>query len=374
MDDRVNPETTVAPLVTPKPVKSKASPTRTLMFLALPLALLVGGYFYVTGGQVISTDNAYIQADMVGVSTDVAGTVAAIEVHENDLVKKDQVLFRLKQDSYKTNLAGAEAQLGTVRNQILTLQASYKQAQAQIAQTEADIPFFETQLKRQQDLVASNAGTRSAFDQAKHDLDAAKQKVIVAKVSAQAMLAQLGNDADQAIEQNPFYLQAQTAVDNARRDLADTIVKAPFDGIVTNVNTIQIGSYLQASQAAFALVSNTNLWITASPKETELTYVKPGQPATISVDAYPDVEWKGKVASISPASGASFSLLPAQNTSGNWVKVVQRIGMRVSIDDIANRPPLRVGMSVTVNVDTGHPRGLPDFIAKVFSTPAKAHD
>jgi len=356
----------VAP-VAAKPARKRRSLLRPFLFLLLPVALVAGGYYYVTGGQIMSTDNAYVQADMVGVSTDVAGTVVAIEVRDNDTVAKGQVLYRLKPDSYQTALDAANAQLGTVRNQILTLQASYKQSLAQIAQAQADIPFFEASFKRQQDLSASAASSRATFDQAKHDLDSAKQKVLVAKAQAQAMLAQLGDDTDQPVEKNPFYLQAQTGVDNAKRDLADTVVRAPFDGVVTNVSSLQVGGYLQASQAAFSLVSSNKVWIGASPKETELTYVRPGQTVTITVDTYPGVEWHGKVDSISPASGSSFSLLPAQNTSGNWVKVVQRIPMRVRIDDLAGKPPLRVGMSVTAEVDTGHAHGLPDFAQKMLA-------
>ncbi len=181
----------------------------------------------------------------------------------------------------------------------------------------------------------------------------------VAKAEAAATRAQLGNDPNQPVEQNPSYLQAQSAVDNAERNLDRTIVRAPFDGIVTNVSSLQVGAYLQASQSGFSLVSTTHMWIAASPKETELTYVREGQPVAISVDTYPGVEWKGKVSSISPASGSSFSLLPAQNTTGNWVKVVQRIPMLVSIDDMADKPPLRIGMSVTVGVDTGHAVAVP---------------
>ncbi len=350
-----------APAIT-LPPKKKRSLTRPFLFALLPVALVAGGYYYVIGGQIMETDNAYVQAASVGVSTDVAGTVIEINVHNNQEVRKGDVLYRLRPDTYKIALAGAQAQLGTVRNQVVTLQASYTMALAQIAQAKADIPFFEAQYKRQQDLQTSSAASKANFDSAKHDLDAANQKVLVAQSSAQAMLAQLGGDASQPVEQNPFYLQAQSAVDNAQRDLNDTIVKAPFDGIVTNVDNLQLGAYLQASQQAFNLVSTTNVWVDASPKETELTYVKPGQDVTIAVDTYPGVEWKGKVQTIAPSYSSSFSLLPAQNTTGNWVKVVQRIPMRVTIDPSPDKPVLRVGMSVEVSVDTGHARGLPDFV------------
>ncbi|NLS06460.1 HlyD family secretion protein [Rhizobium sp. P32RR-XVIII] len=362
-----------APSSNPAPVAAVAAPdgtkvrrrrslTRPVLFALLPVALVVGGYYYVNGGQVMSTDNAYIQADMVGLTTDVSGIVDQINVHENETVKAGQVLFSLKPDSFRIALDGAKAQLGAQRNQIENLKASYQQSLAEITQAEADIPYYQAQFARQQNLINSSAATRSAYDEAKHDLDAALQKVAVAKAQAAATLAQLGGDAGQPVEQNPLYLEAKSKVDDAQRELDHSVVKAPFDGIVTNVNALQVGSYLQASQQAFSLVATNHLWIAASPKETELTYVKPGQEAAIYVDTYPGVEWKGKVESISPASGSSFSLLPAQNTTGNWVKVVQRIPIRVSIEDAAGKPPLRVGMSTIVDVDTGHARGLPDFV------------
>ncbi len=346
----------------PAPVpKRKRSLLRPILFAALPVALVVGGYEYVTGGQIMSTDNAYVAAQSLGVSTDVSGTVSAIEVHNNEHVAKGQVLFRLKGESFRIALEGAKAQLGTVRNQVLTLQASYKQSLSQLDQAKADLPYYETAFKRQQDLIANAVASKATFDQAQHDLVSTRQKVAVAQAQVQAMLAQLGNDPNQPIEQNPFYLQAKSAVDNAQRDLNDTIVRAPFDGIVTNVDALQVGGYLKAPQPAFSLISDTNMWVEASPKETELTYVRPGQHATVTVDTYPGLEWQGTVESISPASGSSFSLLPAQNTTGNWVKVVQRIPMRVRLASSPDKPPLRVGMSVVVEVDTGHARGLPDF-------------
>ena len=332
---------------------------RPLLFALLPLALVAGGYEYVEGGQVMSTDNAYVQAQSSGISTDVSGIVASVAVRNNQHVKKGDVLFRLRDEPFRIALDGAMAQLGTVRNQVLTQQASYKQAVVQIDQAKADLPYYTSVFKRQQDLVSSVVASRATYDQAEHDVTSTHQKVMVAQAQAQAMLAQLGYDENQPVENNPFYKQAKSAVDEAQRDLNDTAVRAPFDGIVTNVDSLQVGSYLRASQAAFSLVSDTNIWVDASPKETELTYVARGQKAVVTVDTYPGVVWTGVVDSISPASGSSFSLLPAQNTTGNWVKVVQRIPMRVTLDPADGKPPLRVGMSVVVEVDTGHARGLP---------------
>ena len=341
---------------------AKRNLLRPLLFALLPVALVIGGYEYVTGGKVMSTDNAYVAARSLGVSTDVSGTVAAVEVHDNQHVEKGQVLFRLKSASFRVALEGAEAMLGTVRNQVLTLQASYKQSLSQIAQAKADLPFYETSYKRQQELLSAAYASKAAYDAAEHELTATRQRVSVAEAQAQSMLAQLGGDANQPLEMSPFYLQAKSAVDNARRDLDDTIVRAPFSGIVTNVDAMQVGGYLKAAQAGFSLISDRDIWIEASPKETELTYVKPGEPATVTVDTYPDVAWHGTVQSISPASGSSFSLLPAQNTTGNWVKVVQRIPMRVQLELDPAKPPLRVGMSAVVDVETGHARGLPDAV------------
>lgn len=350
----------------PRPKTPARKHVRRGLFLALPLVLLGGGDLYVTGGQQMTTDNAYVRADTVGISTDVPGTVVEVAVHDNEQVRKGQLLFRLRDDSYRIALEGAQAQLGTVRNQILTLQASYRQAQAQIAQAEADLPFYEASFNRQKNLLATSAASQATYDSARHDLEAAQQKVAVAKAQADAMLAQLGGDANQKLEDNPFYLQAAAAVDRARRDLADTVVTAPFDGIVTRVDALQIGSYLPVSQQGFSLVSTDRMWIEASPKETELTYVKPGQKVAIFIDTHPDEEWSGTVESISPASDASFALLPAQNTSGNWVKVVQRIPLRVSIDPAPDKPPLRAGMSAELAIETGHARGIPTFLARLL--------
>jgi membrane fusion protein (multidrug efflux system) len=180
-------------------------------------------------------------------------------------------------------------------------------------------------------------------------------------------LAKLGGNPDIPIPEHPQYLQAKAQVDEGQRQLDHTIVRAPFAGIVTNVSSIAPGKYLQASMTAFYLVATDRVWVDAQPKETELTYVRPGQPVTVTVDTYPNLEWRGTVESISPAAAQEFQLLPAQNTSGNWVKVVQRIPMRVRVDTKdKSRPPLRAGMSVEVDVDTGHTRGLPQFVTAML--------
>jgi membrane fusion protein (multidrug efflux system) len=332
---------------------------RQILFAALPLVILGGGYVYATGGQVMSTENAYVQADMVGVSTDVSGTISDIAVHDNQKVAAGDVLFKLDDQQFRLALDRANAQLGMVRNDIAALKASYDNMQGQIAQAQSDLEYSDVGFKRQQQLASKGFASQAAFDQAQHDRQSAVQKIDQLKDQLAGIAANLGGDPSEPVEASAQYKQALAARDEAARQLAHTVVHAPMDGIVTNVPSIQPGQYLAAATTAVSVVATDHVWVASNPKETELTYVKPGQPATVTVDAYPNQEWHGAVDSISPASASSFSLLPAENTSGNWVKVVQRIPIRVRIDAAPGQPPLRVGMSVVLNVDTGHARGLP---------------
>lgn len=351
------------PPPTPGPVKPPATRTKVLWFIPLALAALVGGYLYVTGGQVISTDNAYIQADSVGIAADVSGKVASVQVLDNQAVTQGQVLFTLDPQPFDIAVADAQARLGAARNQVLNLKASYAKALSQIKQAESELPYYQASFHRQEQLLTVSAVSRSNYDDARHGLDNALQNVAVAKAEATAVLAQLGGKADIPVEQDPTYLQAQSAVDKARRDLAQSVVHAPFAGIITHVDALRVGAYFQPPSSGLDLVSTSQLWVAASLKETELTHVMPGQPVEVHVDTYPGEVWHGTVDSVSPASGASFSLLPAQNTTGNWVKVVQRIPVRIRLDDIDGKPVLRHGMSVEADIDTGHARGLPTLFA-----------
>ena len=347
---------------------------RALLFALLPIALVAGGYAYVTGGQVMETDNAYVQSAMLAVSTDVSGIVRTIAVHENQKVTAGDVLFRLDDQPFRLALAGAEAQIGIVKNDLTALKASYHDMQEQIRQADVDIAFYQRENQRQQTLANSNFASQAALDTARHNVDTAQQKKASLTQQLAGIVANLNGDPDAPVESHPRYKAAVAARDEAARQLAHTVVKASFDGIVTNVPSLQVGQYLPASTPAFSLVASDHVWVQASPKETELTYVRPGQPVSVSVDTYPGVTWTGTVESISPASAASFSLLPAQNTSGNWVKVVQRIPMRVRLETPTGKPPLRVGMSVVVGVDTGHARGLPESVARLVGLEAQRHE
>jgi membrane fusion protein, multidrug efflux system len=340
---------------------------RWVLFALLPLALIAGGYWYVTGGSVMSTDDAYVEADKVGISTDISGIVKEVDVSNNQHVDSGQVLFRLDDLPFRLALERADAQVGIVRNDLNALKANYRDMQAQIKQAQDDVEYYDREFHRQQDLAAKFIASQQTFDTARRNLQNAQQKLASLNQQLAAIAANLNGDPDIPVEQHPRYLDAMAQRNEAARQLDHTVVKAPFAGIVTNVPAVAPGKYLQASVTAFYLVATDYVWVDSNPKETELTNVRPGQPVTVTVDTYPDIEWHGTVESISPAAAQEFALLPAQNTSGNWVKVVQRIPMRVRLDTSdKNRPPLRAGMSVEVDVDTGHQRGMPHFLTALF--------
>ncbi len=354
----------------------RRAPRRRLrlgLFVLLPILLIAGGYWYITGGQVMSTDDAYAEADKVGISTDVSGIVKDIEVTENQHVEAGQVLYRLDDAPFRFAFGRATARVGGVKDALNALKANYREMQAQIQQAQHDIGYYATELHRQQNLLNAHVASQSTFDMARRNLQNAQGKLASLTQQLAAIAANLNGDPDGPVEQNPRYVDAVAQRDEAARQLAHTIVRAPFAGIATNVPAIALGKHLAASTTAFYLVATDHVWVDANPKETELTYVHPGQPVTVTADTYPGTQWNGTVASISPAASQEFSLLPAQNTSGNWVKVVQRIPMRVRVDTSnSDLPPLRAGMSVEVDVDTGHARGLPHFLTSMLGIGAPA--
>ena len=349
---------------------SRASRRRWLrwaLFLLLPIALIVGAYFYFEGGAYTSTDDALIEADKVGLSTDVSGMVEAIEVRDNEHVTAGQVLFRLDPLPFQLKLDQAQSQLGVVRDNLNALKANYQNVQAQIKQAEDQIGYNQLQYQRQETLARQQFTPQMSLDQARLNLLTSQQTLVSDKAQLASIVANLDGNPEIPIEQHPQYRQALAQRDEVARELRDSVARAPYNGTVTNVPALEPGMFLPTSTAAFNLVDTDQFWVEAQPKETELTDVRPGEPATITVDTYPGRQWRGTVASISPAAQSEFSLLPAQNTSGNWVKVVQRIPVRVQIDTTdKSMPPLSAGMSVEVSVYTGHKRGLPHFLTSLF--------
>ena len=346
---------------------------RLLLMVVLPgLALLAAGLFYLAGGRYVSTDDAYIRASKLMVSTDVSGIVSSVDVHEGQLVKAGDVLFRLDPKQFQIALDNAKANLEQTALNIRAMKQDYGRMQNDVAAEQAQVELDQTTFARDAALLRSATVSQSSYDQARYTLETDRAKLQALQQQAEVQLARLGGRADIPVEQHPQYLQAKAQVDEAQRQLDHTIVRAPFDGVVTQVDALQPGTYLVSQTAALTntgaigLVATKGIWVEANMKETDLTHVKPGEHARIYVDTYPGHVWSGVVQSIAPASGSEFSILPAQNSSGNWVKVVQRISVRVRVDASADAnspsPPLRSGMSATVEIDTGRHRTLSDLL------------
>jgi membrane fusion protein (multidrug efflux system) len=278
-------------------------------------------------------------------------------VVENQPVKAGQLLFRLDDEPFGLIYAKAEAQLQTTRDDIDALRASYQQRLAQIEMDRVSVDFYKREYDRQKDLAKRAIVTQSQFDTARHNYDVALQQELADRQDLSRILANLGGDPKIPAERHPLYLAALAQRDQAALDLRRTRVTAPADGTISNI-TLRPGDYVKAETPVFSLIESARRWIEANIKETDLTYVRPGQKATLEVDTYPGRTWSAVVESMSSATGSEFALLPPQNATGNWVKVVQRVPVRLAIETKDGQPPLRAGMSVTVEIDTGEVRGL----------------
>jgi membrane fusion protein, multidrug efflux system len=343
-----------------KPLRERL---RLPLMLLGPLVVLLGaGYFYLAGGRYVSTDDAYVQAAQISISSNVAARVAEMDVHDNQLVKKGQVLFKLDDRSFRIAVEEAQARLAGARLQVQALKATYKQRQADLHSAEDTLAYQQRELDRQKRLLGSGVASQANYDQVSHAVDVARQQVAATQQQIANVLASLGDDADIPVEQHPMVAQAQAQLDRAQLELSYTVIQAPEDGIVTKVEQLQVGDYINASTPVFALVSNSRVWIEANFKETQLTHMRDGQKAEIDVDTYPDHSFTGRLSSLSPGTGSIFALLPPENSTGNWVKVVQRLPVRLVVEDMDPARPLRAGMSVTVEVDTHYRRPLIGYI------------
>jgi len=332
---------------------------RTVLLVVVPVAAVaVGIYLYAESGRYVTTENAYIKSNVVSISADVSGRVEWVGVDDNNLVRKGQVLFRLDQQPFKIALERSEAELELVRTQVEELRADYHEAMAQVAAEEERVTFLERQLARQKTLKERKLASEQAYDVAAHDLSFAKRQVRVLRQRVRRVLQSLGGRPDIEAEAHPRFLRASTERDRAAIALDDTWVEAPVDGVVSNMK-LQAGEYVEEGHAVFTIIESGKVWVEANLKETQLTHVLEGQSASITVDAYPGVEWPATVGAIAPATGAEFSVLPPQNATGNWVKVVQRIPVLLDVEQTPKGTPLRAGMTVTVAIDTERERTMP---------------
>lgn len=351
---------------------TKNAKKRTLRRILLtlgPLAvLMVGGGMYLVGGRYISTDNAYTKADIVSVAPEISGPIVSVAVKDNQAVKKGDLLFTIDPKPYQIALDLTQANLASARTEIAGLKAQYAQSAADLKAAAADRVWAQKNYDRLHSLQAKNSAAVSPteMDKMTHDLETASQHIAALQEQQARILAALEGDANMPAENYAKVRAAQAAVDTAKLNLDRTVVRAPQDGIVGPAP--HGGDYAHAQVPSMNVVSDTGTWIEANYKETDLTRMHPGQPVSIAIDTYPGYKWTGRVDSISPASEAEFSILPAQNATGNWVKVVQRIPVRVSIEHKPGEPPIRGGMSAEVSVDTGSYPHMPGAQAASFES------
>ncbi len=333
-----------------------------LMLGGVAVVVVASGWWWLHSGRVVSVDDAYVRAAKIAITDDVAGIVGDVAVREGQHVNKGDVLLRLRDRQIQIAIAGAKANLAQVGLTMEAMKRDYQRMLRDIAAKQAQVQSDQANYDRYANLVKGGSVTRADFDDARFKLAADTATVESLKQQAAVQLARLGGDADVDVTTTPQYLQAKAQVEEFQRQLDHATVYAPFSGTVTNVEATQPGTYLTVGAAAFGLVSDEDIWVEANPKETDLTYIKPGDPVTVTVDSYPDHPWHGTVDSIAPASASEFSVLPAQNSSGNWVKVVQRLPVRIKLDRKPGDPPLRAGSSVEADIDTGHERHLADLL------------
>jgi membrane fusion protein (multidrug efflux system) len=359
---------TESPASSPAAAKPQNQRLRRILFgSGIAVAAAVALYVYVFGGRYVSTDNAYVKANLVNVSADVSGKVDTIYVHENELVKRGAPLFRIDPAPYEVAVQQAQAALTQAQLQVAALKATYAQKQAALRSAQADLSFREVDHKRASELQALGASSTSTLDAASHALQVAQSGINEAEHEVGEVRAQLDGNPDIAVEDHPSYKAALAALDKARLDLSRTDVRAPIDGIASKVP--EVGGYVLPGLPVLSVVDANGPWVEANLKESQLENVRPGQRVEIDVDAYSHTKWQGTVASIGQATGAEFALLPPQNASGNWVKVVQRVPVRIAITHMQDEPVLRSGMSTEISIDT-HSSGAAPALTTVSSLDA----
>jgi membrane fusion protein, multidrug efflux system len=342
--------------------------TRFVLLVLLPAAALaIGGYWWLSGGRYVSTDNAYVGADKVLITPQIAGAILHIDVVEGQRVNIGDRLFEIDPAPYRIALALAKGRLAAAKDAYQNLQISYKGNQDQIKMGEEAVKVRQADFDRKTALLNQRAGTAVDVDNSAAAFIQAKQILAFVQQMQASDLMKLGGAPDAPLEDFPDYMQAKAQVEDAERNLKNTDVFAPIAGVATQVTQIQLGRFMAIGVPIFAIIADRGLWIDVNPKESDLTYVHTGLDATITIDAFPDRSWRGKVGAIAPGTGAQFAILPPQNANGNWVKVVQRVPLRIEIDPDQDVADLRAGMSAYVSIDTGRTRTLKGLLADVLA-------
>ncbi|MCX5579967.1 HlyD family secretion protein [Kaistia terrae] len=359
------------------PAKKRGS-SRVILMLALPIILAVGGgYLWLTGGRYASTDNAYLEQNRVTITADQPGRIVEVAVHENDHVKKGDLLFRIDSEPYKLALRQADAAVAVARLQVEQLRSSYQQALAEQTSSQDTLAYQQKAFQRQKDLLARGVASNADFDTAQNTLRTAEQTLAQSRERVAGALTALVGNPDIKTDEHPTVMQATAAQETAALALKETSVFAPSDGVVSQTDRLRVGQYVtnpsMAPMGLLSLVETATTYVEANFKETDLTHMKVGQTATVTFDTYPGRPFTARVESINAGTGSAFSLLPAQNATGNWVKVVQRVPVRLRLEGAVDFSTLRTGLSASVEVDTEYKRTLPGFghaIAADASAPA----
>ncbi len=353
---------------TPVQAPKKSRLRRNLLIGVVPLALaLVGGWMWVTGGRFVATEDAYVQQDRVTVMPQVSGQIGTVSVAENQAVRAGDPLFTIDDSSYRAVVAADQARLETARLEVEKLKAAYAQAVSEAGTAGEALITTQSQDDRTQSLRKTGVVSQSVADESALSLQRAKGAVAAAESEVLSAKAALAGDPAIETDRHPEVLEAQAALNAAELDLSHTVVVAPAAGIVTQTDRLQHGQYVTPATAVLAVVATDVSWVEANYKETDLQHMRAGQTVSVRFDSYPGQTFEGTIGSIGAGTGSEFALLPAQNASGNWVKVVQRVPVRVSLDGDADLPALRAGMSASVDADTGHVRGLPAPLAGVLA-------
>lgn len=345
---------------------------RTLMVGVPLLATAAGVLLWLSGGRYVATENAYVKSHIAQVSAEVAGRISSVKVRDHARVEAGAVVLEIDATPFRLALARAEAEVDRARQQVRTLVAAYQETRSELAEAETRAEFWQRQLDRQQQLAARGVVASTKLEEVARDTAQATDRLATMKRKLERVSAELGQPPEAPIDTHPTVREKIAARDQAALDLSRTSVRAPIAGTAVNVR-VQPGEHVRSAVALFAVVDDQEPWLEANFKETELTHVAAGQAVTVTLDIYPGRTWPGEIMSISPATGAEFALLPPQNASGNWVKVVQRLPVRIRVQRVPGDPPLRAGMTASVRVDTGRERRI-DALLRNFRTAAGKPD
>jgi len=342
-----DPQIDVGANIPPKPRRF----ARLALLVSVPL-LLAGGAtaYYIANDHYVSTDNAYVQQDKVSISAEVGGRIIDVAVHENDVVNAGDLLFRIDPAPYHIAIEQADATIAAAQVRVSSLQTEYQTTGVDIESAREDVAFYEKEYQRQSALMQDGFTTRARLQAAEHALSDARSRVAAAQANATKARAALATGAA-APGINPAIKAGQAQREQALLNLSRTEVRAPVSGVVSQADRLQPGQMMVQGLPGVTIVASNKSWIEANFKETDLAHMRVGQPAEITFDAYPDLKVRGKVSSIGAGTGSEFSVLPAQNANGNWVKVTQRVPVRIAITDKPKRAMI-AGLSAHVRIDT----------------------